>query len=390
MPSPSQYAVIGTLFLGLVSTNPLLIPAGDHSPGALVARKFTQGSHIDDSHYQTVLTEYSAGQNIATKAKTLIDEDDYHYELFIPSKYQSEDHANEYNNNFLTKFIALGDDDGYTVTIDYIGTANDPKCQESAQEGYKPYAYTEDQTITLCDAFFAQPATSDMTCDNTYLDEYETGAMTLLHEFTHLSPAYFSLTTSPSPPFNDYVYGSSNCVSLATDPSTVEQAIVNADNWMFVTLGAYWSDKCGKTIEPDDPEDGFYAGIDGQPAGCLPGAQNQWIMSAGGSCSASGVASNSQTSGGPGGCGIPNTGGENGVNVADCWVLPQGVTAVEMTLAVTNATQVRPSLSSLPYQSFCSPQISIQPFKLDPSLDFITCNKTNSNPTNRVSTPTTT
>ena len=341
MLSPPQYAAAVSFFIGLASANPLLAPAGDASPGSLVARKFVQGSHIDDSHYQTVLTEYSAGQDIATKAKTLIDEDNYYYELFIPSKYQSEDHANEYNNNFLTKFIALGNDQDYTVTIDYIGTSNDPKCQQSSQPGYKPYAYTEGTTITMCDAFFSQPATSAMTCDNSYLDEYETGAMTLLHEFTHLSPAYFSLTTSPNPPFNDYVYGSSNCVSLASGRSTADQAIVNADNWMFVTLGAYWSDKCKKQIEPDDPDEGVYAGIDGQVAGCLPGDTNQWLMSAGGSCSASGVASNSQTSGGPGGCGIPNTGGMNGANVADCWVLPQGVSAVEMTLAVTNATQVR-------------------------------------------------
>ena len=213
-----------------------------------------------------------------------------------------------------------------------------------------PYAYTEGTTITMCDLFFQQPATSAMTCDNTYLDEYETGAMTLLHEFTHLDPAYFSLTTSPSPPFDDYAYGSAACVDLASDRSTVEQAIINADNWMFVTLGAYWSDKCGKEIEPDEPDTGVYAGIDGQVAGCLPGDENQWIISGGGSCSASGVASNSKTSGGPGGCGIPNTGGLNGVNVADCWLLPEGSTAVEMTIAVTNATQVRwevPSTSGL-------------------------------------------
>ena len=36
----------------------------------------------------------------------------------------------------------------------------------------------------------------------------------------------------------------------------------------------------------------------------------------------------------------------NGVNVADCWVLPRGTTAVEMTLGVTNATQVCRALSS--------------------------------------------
>lgn len=40
----------------------------------------------------------------------------------------------------------------------------------------------------------------------------------------------------------------------------------------------------------------------------------------------------------------------NGVNVADCWVLPQGVSAVEMTLAVTNATQVRCAIP--PFQFF--------------------------------------
>ena len=340
MVYPLQYAAIGSFFVGLISANPLLAPASYASSGALVARKFVQGSHIDDSHYQTVLTEYAAGQAIATKAKTLIDEDNYYYELFIPAQYQSEAHAAEYNNNLLTNFIALGDDQDYTVTIDYIGTSDDPKCQESSQLGYNPYAYTEGTTITMCDAFFEQPATSSMGCENTYLDEYETGAMTLLHEFTHLSPAYFELTTSPNPPFIDYVYGSSNCVSLASGHPTASQAIVNADNWMFVTLGAYWSDKCGKEIEPDDPDEGVYAGIDGQVPGCLPGDQDQWIISAGGSCSPSGVASNSKTSGGPGGCGIPNTGGLNGVNVADCWQLPQGTTAVEMNLAVTNATKV--------------------------------------------------
>ena len=336
----SQYAMIGILFAGLAYANPIIAPAAETSSGALLARKFTRGSHIDAAHYQTVLTEYAAGQTIASKAQTLIDEDNYHYTLFIPSKYQSEENADEYKNNFLAQFIALGNDQGYEVTIDYIGTSNDPKCQQSSQPGYMPYAYTEDLTITMCDAFFDQPATSTMGCSNTYLDEYETGAMTLLHEFTHLNPAYFRLTTSPNPPFSDYVYGSAECVSLASGRPTADQAIVNADNWMFVTLGAYWSNKCGRDIEPDEPDEGVYSGIDGEPPGCLPGATDQWIISTGGECSASGVASNAKTSNGPGGCGIPNTGGENGVNVADCWVLPQGVTAMEMTLAVTNATKV--------------------------------------------------
>ena len=262
----------------------------------------------------------------------------------MPTRYASADQANEYNNVFLTKFVNLGGDSSYTVTIDYIGTPNDPKCQESSQPGYLPYAYTEGLTITLCDLFFQQPATSAITCDNDYLDEYESGAMTLLHEFTHLNPAYFSLTKTPNPPFTDSVYGSANCRDLAeNEPQT---AIVNPDNWMFVTLGAYWSDKCSKQIEPDDPDTGVYAGIDGQAAGCFPGPEDQWIISAGGSCNnAQGVASNSPASGGPGGCGIPNTGGMNGATVADCWILPQNTTAIEMTLAVTNATDVSSALS---------------------------------------------
>ncbi len=43
----------------------------------------------------------------------------------------------------------------------------------------------------------------------------------------------------------------------------------------------------------------------------------------------------------------------NGVNVADCWLFPQGTTAVEMTLAITNATQVRRGISST-FQAFRS------------------------------------
>ena len=136
MLSLSQYAAVCSFFIGLSTTNPILAPAVGPSSPALTARNLVQGSHIDNSHYQTVLTEYSAGQEIATKAKTLIDVDNFHYELFIPSKYRSEDHAAEYNNNFLTKFIALGNDPDYTVTIDYIGTEDDPKCQQSSQPGY--------------------------------------------------------------------------------------------------------------------------------------------------------------------------------------------------------------------------------------------------------------
>ena len=152
MPSPSQYAVVGSFLIGLASTNPLLAPASDTSSTAFVARNLVKGSHIDDSNYQTVLTEYTAGQTIATKAMTLIDEDNYYYELFIPSRYQSEDNANEYNNNFLAKFVTLGDDQSYTVTIDYIGLVvfSDPSLPLSSCFGRRrPISPPETCLLTL-------------------------------------------------------------------------------------------------------------------------------------------------------------------------------------------------------------------------------------------------
>lgn len=316
---------------------------GSPVPGALASRNFAQGSSIDSAHYNLFTAEYLAGQEIAKKAKSLINENNYYYELFIPSKYTSEAQANEYNNNFLSGFINLGGDNSYTVTVEYYGTDKDPKCRESAKPNYLPYAYTEGKTITLCDKFFSQPATSDMTCANEFLDEYETGAMTILHEYTHLSPAYFSLSKSPNPPFSDYEYGSSACRDLAE--SSPDEAIINADNWMFVTLGAYWSDKCGKQIEPDDPTTGVYAGTAIEAPGCFGGAYNQWIIAAGGSCNDRGVASNGKPSGGPAGCNTPHTGGMDGIDEADCWLLPEDTTAMELQLAVTNATQASRSPS---------------------------------------------
>ena len=195
----------------------------------------------------------------------------------------------------------------------------------------------------MCDAFFERP-TDFKNCDKHDLDEYETGAMTLLHEFTRLRPAYFSVQTTWDPPFEDHAYGSADCASLTSslDPFKYNEAISNPGNWMFVTLGAFWSDKCGKQIEPGAHDAGSYTG----PGGCLPGPTNEWIISAGGLCSANGVASNAKTHGGPGGCLIPHTGGVDGVDVADCQQLPQGTTGVEMTLAVTNATQVCRAVSS--------------------------------------------
>lgn len=64
-------------------------------------------------------------------------------------------------------------------------------------------------------------------------------AFTLLHEFGHLN---YRL----DPRLLDYVYGSFRCQELAE--TNGEQAYNNADSWMFIALGTYWEDKCGRII----------------------------------------------------------------------------------------------------------------------------------------------
>ena len=251
------------LFFALIASstiaNPLFAPlSAKNAPpkNDLLARKFLKGSHIRNDDFAYFIREYNAGKQIAKTVKDELDEDNFYYESFIPSDYQSQGQLAEYKNNFLSKFSEIGNDLRYLVTVDYIGTSSDPNCQGTVKPGYYTYAYTEERTIGLCDRFFEeQPSTSSMGCENQFLDEYETGAMTILHEFTHLDPPYFRLTTSPNPPFEDFEYGSAACRDLAeTNP---KEAILNPDNWMFVTLGTYWSKKCKKLIEPDDsPEKG--------------------------------------------------------------------------------------------------------------------------------------
>ena len=337
-----------SLCLRLALATPAFAPAAEvPSPtvtGSVFPRNFVKGGNIDDTHYASFTSEYAAATSIAGIVSPMINVNNYYYKMFIPEDYQDPDQASEYQD-FLGKFTSLGGDSSYVVTVDYKGDDNDPTCQ-AKKNTEESYAYTTDKLITLCDAWFAQPPTSAMQCESDKtLDEYETGAMTILHEFTHLKPPYFEVSSS-DPPFGDEAYGSGDCRLLAQQQG--DQAIMNADTWMFVTLANYWSNKCGFRIEPSPPNGGVY-----DQSGCLSGAADQFLVNSGATCNGY-VASGGQQQGwyGPQGCDIPNAGGNNGANVADCWVFPDGVTAAEITLAVTNATQV--SLSFYFFRSLSS------------------------------------
>ena len=87
----------------------------------------------------------------------------------------------------------------------------------------------------------------------------------------------------------------------------------------------------------------------GETPGCLPGLSNQFLVNSGATCNGAVASGGPHESWyGPEGCGVPNAGGNNGDNIADCWIFHAGVTAAEITLAVTNATKVSLSLSSFP------------------------------------------
>ena len=336
-------ALLAGLCLRITMATPAFAPEAPlpTATGIVFPRNFQQGQNIDAAHYASFTTEYAAATSIASIVQPMISASNYYYQMFIPKNYQDPSQAQDYQN-FLGKFISLGGDPNYVVTVDYKGNANDQTCQQRANTG-ESYAYTTGKTITLCDPWFAQPPTSQMKCESDkVLDEYETGAMTILHEFTHLDPPYFEVSTE-DPPFQDFGYGSAECRALAQDAE--DEAIANADTWMYVTLGNYWSNKCGYKILPDNPTTGVYD-LPGQTPGCLPGASDQFLVNSGATCNGY-VASGSPTTSwyGPEGCGVPNAGGNNGVNVPDCWLFPDGATAAEITLAVTNATQVSLQLS---------------------------------------------
>lgn len=78
--------------------------------------------------------------------------------------------------------------------------------------------------------------------------EFETPAATLLHEFLHLGVCEDILTLFS----NKEVYGSIRCAELAK--GNEDEALVNADNWILVTVGTYWDKYCNRRIKLGIPD----------------------------------------------------------------------------------------------------------------------------------------
>ncbi|KAL8776007.1 MAG: hypothetical protein Q9213_008411 [Squamulea squamosa] len=66
----------------------------------------------------------------------------------------------------------------------------------------------------------------------------------LVHEFSHLKVFH------PGRDVIDVGYGPLFVQNLRKDPKTVDNAINNADNYMWFALEAYWTKRCGKAFAP--------------------------------------------------------------------------------------------------------------------------------------------
>ncbi|KUJ08679.1 uncharacterized protein LY89DRAFT_741531 [Mollisia scopiformis] len=317
-----------SIIIGLAVANPMFSTSSmEGTTNSLSKRTFVEGTGFTTAQpFSTFLTEYAAGIAMAQQIRSILSAsqltENYHYQLFIPYSYQSEAQAAEYLNEYLQGYMS-----------------SDPGCQNWTTTDwpiYWPRAHTNGSTrvTNLCPLFWTLPATSEVQCDQRGMDEYESGAMTILREVGSLV-GYFNLTQG-GPPAYANAWGSNMCAAWANiDP---DETISNTDSWMFVALGIYWSDKCGQTIQPDQVEH-VTAGL---PPGCLPGPTEGWQISSGSSCSGEIVRNSNGISSGPGGCNIPSTYGTNNLlsdNQDDCWLLPSGTTAIGITLEVTNATK---------------------------------------------------
>ena len=78
------------------------------------------------------------------------------------------------------------------------------------------------------------------------VEEFETPAATLLHEFLHTG-----VCNDIQAPFNGQreTYGAQDCYDLARDENKADEALTNADSWMLVTIGTYWDNKCERQIK---------------------------------------------------------------------------------------------------------------------------------------------
>lgn len=208
--------------------------------------------------------ELNAMSDIATDAKSTISYQSIYFKAWVGQSYQNKAQEDEYKNNYYSPVVDFADNNDIEAIITCI---QDKQCKEAGPGDTYSYAYTvwneESQKgrINLCDPWFDNdkfPSTSEMKnmCGDTdrAVEEFETPAGTLLHEFLHLG-----VCEDIQAPFEeeDEVYGGADCAKLAQDDE--DQALQNADNWMLVTIGTYWDKICNRRIKLGIP------GVDNDP-----------------------------------------------------------------------------------------------------------------------------
>lgn len=191
--------------------------------------------------------------NIASDASDAISSTSNYFKAWVPDDNQDAAQVTAYKNDYYAPVIGFNSNTGQTAIITCV---QDDQCNSGNGQDGSSYAHTvwdkEDETgtINLCDPWFDNthfPSTSDMLshCDETArtVEEFETPAATLLHEFLHLG-----VCDNIQAPFesDDETYEAVPCYNLArNDP---DAALVNADNWMLVTIGTYWDKTCNRRI----------------------------------------------------------------------------------------------------------------------------------------------
>lgn len=191
--------------------------------------------------------------NIASDASDAISSTSNYFKAWVPDDNQDAAQVTAYKDDYYSPVIGFNSNDDQTAIITCV---QDDECQSSNGQDGSSYAHTvwdagdETGTINLCDPWFDNtnfPSTSDMlsNCDETgrTVEEFETPAATLLHEFLHLG-----VCDNIQAPFQSSgeTYGAISCYNLARNDG--DAALENAENWMYVTIGTYWDKTCGRRI----------------------------------------------------------------------------------------------------------------------------------------------
>lgn len=219
----------------------------------MAKREWTNQCTSDSTRSNRVTSEISAMSNIANDASGSISSTSIYFKAWVPDDNQNAAQVTAYKDDYYAPVEGFNSNDDQTAIVTCV---QDAECQSGNGQGGVSYAHTvwdgatDTGTINLCDPWFDNtnfPSTSDMlsNCDETQrtVEEFETPAATLLHEFLHLG-----VCDNIQAPFSssDETYGAVPCYDLARNDG--DAALENADNWMLVTIGTYWDKTCSRRI----------------------------------------------------------------------------------------------------------------------------------------------